>query len=127
MEEQSVGLARVSDLTIFWVLLGTFVALPVLMDTTRTASPRLQIPPTYGGRRRSAVPTPKYRKSLWTLAVALVLIGGIVSITWIKSINYVRAALEARTVNHFILAGDLQSSLQALGRATGLAPDVFVY
>ena len=34
--EQMVGLAKVSDLTIFWVILGIFVALPGLMRQTRS-------------------------------------------------------------------------------------------
>ena len=127
MVEQSVGLARVSDLTIFWVLLGAFIALPVVMDKIRAASSRLQIRPTSQWRRRSAGPTPRYSRAVWRLVVAVLLIGGIVSLTWMKSLNYVRAALEARTVNHSFLAGDFQSSLQALDRAIGLAPDVFVY
>ena len=127
MVEQSVGLARVTDFTIFWVLLGAFVALPVVMNTARPASPRVQIRLSSDGRRRSAGSTPRYSSSVWRLVVAVLLIGGIVSLTWMKNLNYVRAALEARSVNDSFLAGDFRSGLQALDRAIELAPDVFVY
>ena len=64
---------------------------------------------------------------LWRLAIVAWLIGGIAMLTWVKSINYVRAAVATgEAVEHF-QRGDLQATLTSLDRAIDLAPDVAPY
>ena len=48
-------------------------------------------------------------------------------LTWVKSINYVRAAVATGEAVEQIRRGDLQATLASLDRATDLAPDVSPY
>ena len=133
--EQTVGLARVSDLTIFWVLLGVFVALPGVMRVREPAADSAPGPAQTSGRQRprgSSIRSARAHRSLdwqlfWRLAVVAWLVGGVVALTWVKTINYPRAGDAAgQAVEHF-RSGDFQAALVRLDRAIELAPDVSVY
>lgn len=131
--EQMVGIARVSDLTIFWVLLGVFVALPAIMDG-RQGGPD---PPSRarGRRRRPHRPRPgdvpkehAYQwRSLGRLGLVCCLVFGIGVLTWVKGVNYVRAAVIADRAAEQFQAGNLQASLTSIERSIDLAPDVNSY
>jgi tetratricopeptide (TPR) repeat protein len=55
------------------------------------------------------------------------LVGGITMVTWVKGLNYPRAAVVAgQGVEHY-RRGEFQASLAAFDHATSLAPDVPVY
>lgn len=132
--EQMVGLARVSDLTIFWALLAIFVASPRVMQAhhqDRTPDSR---PPEGQPRRRNRTRSASPRavnafrwQFLLRLGVVMWLIGGIGVLSWLKSVNYVRAATVERDGEVLFRQGDYQSSLAALDRAIKLAPDVPFY
>ena len=133
--EQMVGVARVSDLTIFWVVLAIFVALPVVMESPEAApaaAPRLRHGRQRERRGRStARPSAGDNAFDWRklirLAIAAWLIGGIVDLTWSKTLNYPRAALIAANGIEQFRHGNGQAALVALERAIQLAPDVSSY
>ena len=92
--EMMVGVARVSDLTILWVIFGLFAALvnfdnesqdamlPPATQTNRVADRRQ--------RRRTARAAPKRSFGtglLFRMAIVAWLVGGIGVVTWQKSIN----------------------------------------
>jgi len=130
--EMMVGIARVSDLTVFWILLGMFAALPAVMQTSEERS----VSPTrrrrQGERDRSPAPRSTEDRDpnwywIWRLAVVAWLAGGIVLLTWFQGLNYPRAAIKAaEAVTHWQQT-DLPSTLADLNRAIALAPGVPVY
>ena len=128
--EQMVGVAAVSDLTVFWALLGIFDAIPNAANTQKTvadsdSTPRQALPAHqsvqgHEGRiYRAQVAIP--------IAVAACLIVGIGSLTWTKSINYLEAGFDARAGLDGILDGNFKDALASLDQAIDLAPDVAVY
>ena len=131
--EQMVGIARVSDLTIFWVLLGIFAALPAIIDG-REERPD---PPSRPGGRRRRPNRSRYGdvagggghqwRILGRLVLVCCLVFGIGVLTWIKGINYVRAAVIADRAAGQFQAGHLQASLSSIERSIDLAPDVNTY
>jgi len=135
--EQQVGVARVSDLTIFWALLAIFAALPTVMAN------RESVPvPTIAPNRRPTRPSSRNRAASgsntdgqtvnWGLFIRLSLVawavGGIFSLTWIKAINYPRAASAAgASVRVFQQEQDYQAALTRMEQAINLGPDVAQY
>ena len=130
--EQMVGLARVSDLTVFWVLLAVFATLPQTMGTL-TAPSEAQLRPRGGrqSRPQGSLSRPTVQsydwRLFWRLAIAAWLIGGIAMVTWQKGLNYPRAAVSVGTAVEHFDRGDLQAAIASLDRAIELAPDVPVY
>ena len=128
--EQMVGVPAVSDLTIFWMLLALFVALP----TATNASQQVPDPgpsPPYGRQTRRFTPRARMRisgvQTVLPAVVALCLIAGIGALTWSKSINYLEAGFKAREGLNGIRDTEFQNALVSLDRAIDLAPDVSVY
>ena len=64
---------------------------------------------------------------LWRFAVVILLIGGIVALTWARTVNNVRAVIQVSELNESYARGDLPASVSMLDRAISLAPDVYVY
>ena len=131
--EMMVGVARVSDLTILWVVLAAVAALPGIMQfdnsgPEQTTSRRRNRPRR---NRDSGVTTSGTGLGgsgiIWRLAIVALLIGGIGPLTWIKGVNNVRAAVEAGDAVENFREGDYQAALSDLDRAIVLAPDVSVY
>ena len=133
---QTVGLARVSDLTIFWVLLAAFVVLP------RTMTNSLSEPEGSGAIRDAARGRrPRNRGRLrgrraaqsmdWAMfsrfMVIALLVGGIATVTWLRTVSYPRAAVAGGQAVKAFQQGDYQGALAGLERASQLAPDVSVY
>ena len=132
--EMMVGVARISDLTVLWVIFGLFAALlsfdagrqdevvPAASQTNQNTSRR--------NRRRAARASTARSFStglIFRLAMVAWLAGGIGVVTWQKSINYVRAsAAEGRALDHF-REGDLESTVAELDEAIRLAPGVPSY
>ena len=115
--EQMVGLARVSDLTIFWVLLAAVAVLSVAMASPQglPESPRdLHVRLSHDWRR------------VWPVLAVVCLIMGIGALTWVKTINYPRAAAIAASAVKQSRDGDLQGALFSFNRAIHLAPDVWI-
>jgi tetratricopeptide (TPR) repeat protein len=133
--EQMVGVARVSDLTIFWVLLAIFAALPAVMQSPDAAeepaalrqNPRATRPRDRRSSRSRPEPVVYYWQRFLRPAVVAWAIGGIIALTWVKTLDYPRAGLAAgEAVEHF-QQGNFQAALANLDRAVELAPDVPVY
>ena len=130
--EQMVGVGRVSDFTIFWALLALFVALPAVIKLSEESTGTLSRPIASHNRsafvRRNAPNTHKNLiLSLWRPTVIVLLVAGISILTWQRTINYARAALEVTTAKESFHRGDLRESQESLQRAIELAPDVYPY
>ncbi|MBM3941997.1 MAG: hypothetical protein FJ316_03555 [SAR202 cluster bacterium] len=120
--EQLVGVARVSDLTLFWSLLAITTALPAALSLSQTGE---------SGRNKAARTTHRLSPAagtLWPrLAVALVAALALGWLTWAKTINYALAAGDVNSVNGLVRQGDLAGALASADKAIELAPDVFVF
>jgi Tfp pilus assembly protein PilF len=133
--EQMVGVARVSDLTVFWTILAIFVALPVISESAEAVpetGPRIRPGRRQERRGRTASrPSPAANAFDWRRILRLVMvagiIAGIISLTWAKNLNYPRAAVIAASGVEQFRRGDRQAALVALERASALAPDVSSY
>jgi tetratricopeptide (TPR) repeat protein len=131
--EMMLGVARVSDLTVLWVLLAVFAALPLAMSNSESGKEAPNPHPrSIKQRRRSRSGNASRPRSydwglFWRLAVVAWLIGGIAVLTWVKSINYVRAAVEVGEGLEHYRQGDFQATLASLDQAIDLAPDVSLY
>lgn len=128
--EQMVGVAAVSDLTIFWVLLALFVALPTATNASQQVPVSGPSPPV---GRPSGRFSPRVRNRLYgaqtllPVVVAVCLIAGIGTLTWTKSINYLEAGFKAREGLDGIRDAEFQNAMVSLERAIDLAPGVSVY
>ena len=128
---QLVGVARVSDLTLSWVLLATFAAIPTVMRDqpmpedpvpARGRQPRLDRPAS----RLWAKEALGKRSLLVGLLIASLVVG-IGVLTWTKSVNHFRAAIIADRGAQQFRAGQLPASMSSLDRAIGLAPELSSY
>jgi len=130
--EMMVGVARVSDLTVLWVVFGALAALVGTMQTqdkeTEEVTPRLNSPRP-NRRRRVSTSTEQVLpwQHFWRLAVVAWLIGGIGVLLWIKDINNVRAAVQVGDAIERFRNEDYQGALADLDQAIELAPDISVY
>lgn len=131
--EQLVGVTRVSDLMLFWVILAVFAALPIVMQPQENAeSSTSQEPnPMRTRRGRNARPTQKPNtldlQTFIRLAIVAWAVGGIMALTWVKTVSYPRAAIAASQGIAQFRQGNFQASLASMDRATQLAPDVPEY
>ncbi|MFP6900117.1 MAG: tetratricopeptide repeat protein, partial [Opitutales bacterium] len=130
--EMMVGVARISDLTVLWVVFGLFAASANFDDhseVTAATDERQQTPRNVGRRdakrsRRASTSQTLSTGLVLRLAVVVWLVGGIGVVTWQKSINYVRAAVhEGRALSSF-QTGDLETAVVELDKAIKLAPGV---
>jgi len=129
--EMMVGVARISDLTVLWVIFGLFAALVNLDDGQQAPadSTESQTPERVSRRDRRRTARASAPRSLSTglvirLAIVAWLVGGIGVVTWQKSINSVRASVaEGQALRHF-QEGDLASTVELLDKAVKLAPGV---
>ncbi|PKB84264.1 MAG: hypothetical protein BZY88_00630 [SAR202 cluster bacterium Io17-Chloro-G9] len=135
--EMMVGVARVSDLTILWVLLGVFAALPGITPSSQVAPQRASSTGNSSARtsRRRNQPRPSSGGQpvayQWSLLVRLAIVAGLMGVigvlTWVKSVDNVRAAVEAGDALAEFQRGDWQESLSSIDRAIQLAPDISHY
>jgi len=131
--EQMVGVAKLSDTLLFWVVLALLVCLPVLLPSgVPPASEPDRLPLVRSRRRRDrgrgAVTTPFRDAGIyWRFAIAAVLIVGILGLTWVKNVNNLRALNQVSGLNQAFADGNLNASLAMLDRAIELAPDVYHY
>ena len=129
--EQMVGIPRVSDLTVFWVILATFAALPVIFDA---ASGTERVEGRLRQEERSRVlesrlalsVLPHTRLLVKWLAVAGLIVG-LALLTWTKNINYVRSAVIVDRAAEEFRVGQLEGALSSIGQSINLSPDVSTY
>ena len=138
--EMMVGVARVADLTILWVVLGAFAALTGAMHEGSQESalagaqvgPEPAAPPSRLSRRGRSRSRRRARNILdWNLigrgSTVTLLILGIFIFTWLYSVNSVRAAVKVGDASKLFDPQDWQGALALLDQAIELAPDVSVY
>ena len=130
--EQLFGVARVSDLTIWWVLMALFAALPATLERSSPApDPKRgsgEVGKPVRSRSRPGVQRASFQwKFLGRTAVVVGLAAGIGLLTWEKGVNYVRAAFIADDAAAQFREGRLQYSLSSLDEAIALAPEVSSY
>lgn len=133
--EMMVGVARISDLTILWLLFGIFASL-IRFDKQQYDDPDSVSTPIMnrvGNRRgrKGAVktsPTQSFSNGLFIrLAILAWVVGGLGVITWQKNINYVRGAVaEGEGLKHY-QNGEIELSLEKLTKAIKLAPGIPSY
>jgi tetratricopeptide (TPR) repeat protein/O-antigen ligase len=132
MLEQMLGVARVSDLAINWVILAVFIALPRVMRGTASGRGQDWAPPAVPVRRAgNSQLVPVQGAYRWLLigrtALAVGLAVGIGFLTWDKSVSYSLAAVIADRGAAHSRHGDRQQALSSLEDAAELAPDVSTY
>jgi tetratricopeptide (TPR) repeat protein len=132
MLEQQFGVARVSDLTLFWVLAAAFVALPaVLRPASEAAGPDSSLSRQLGPTGESLGLRPWWKPStrhlVWRVGLIACVAAGIGVLTWVKSVNLPRAAFFADQGAEQFRHGQLQAALLSLDRAIEQAPDVSTY
>ena len=124
--EQMTGVARVSDLTLFWAIAGAAAG---LMWVTRSDDARALAP----ARGPDTTPTRASRRSnnganaAWRWGIALVVVTAGSLFIWQKNVSYIRAAALSSASVHAFQQGDLLSSLELMDRAIEAAPDVELY
>ena len=127
--EQIVGVARVSDLTVWWVLLAIYVVVPRAIErqpeSPETAASSRDLEHRSRIQRKGVFSD--RRQLLWRGAAATGLIVGIVLITWVKTIDYPRAAVLAAEAGVQFHRFEFQGAISSLDRAIDLAPDVSSY
>ena len=129
--EMMVGVARVSDLTILWVIFGLFAALANLDTHQQEPTESPAAPPSEplsrrDRRRASRAPIAQSMATgmIFRLAIVAFLFGGVGVVTWQKSVNSVRASVaEGQALEHF-RSGNLASTIDYLDKAIKLAPGV---
>ncbi|MCH8898164.1 MAG: tetratricopeptide repeat protein [Chloroflexi bacterium] len=134
--EQSVGVAKVSDLIVFWVLLAVMVNVPNLTSAKpsgEVAKEPLQLQPRRSRHRRAAAGAFASGSAVvnvaayWKWGLIALLIGGIITLTWVKNFTYVQALGQVAGLNQAFVRQDLGTGLAMVERATELAPDVYHY
>ena len=128
--EMMVGVARVSDLMLLWVIIAIFIVLPRINLNQNDS----------GGMSVNSVVAESKQHNFfqiisidytWMIIVrSTVLIGvlaGISYLIWFANINYVRAGMVAGQAIRHSDVGDLQNTVRLLDKATQLAPDVSFY
>ncbi len=150
--EMMVGVARESDLVMFWTMLAIFVVLPSAMGSSAEAgvssageasltSGRPGRPLTRRERRggrasrrerrahgrtgRAQAPMSPRRVAVLTLVSALVIFVGWLS--WDKNIDYAWAAIVAADARDKFSEGQFQESQLLMSKAVSKAPDVPIY
>lgn len=129
--EMMVGVAKVSDLTVLWVLFGVFAALVRFESVREDSVPDAPPPNTRreGRRNRRRTASASSAQSgaaglMFRLAIVAWLAGGIGVVTWQKSINSVRASVAEGQALEYFRDGDLDSTVVQLDKAIALAPGV---
>ena len=127
--EQMVDIARISG---FNHILGVAGCIRCIASNNREPWYRNEPGTAFAKkRRRLNPPLWENRSNQWRhigqLALIGLLITGIAALTWMKGVNYVRAAVVADRASEQFRAGDYQSALNSLERSIDLAPDVNSY
>ncbi len=146
--EMMVGVARESDLVLFWMLLAIFVVLPSVMKESKEEAVSVPVvpplpQPTSRQQRRGGSSGRRERRSasratesptgqlgmlqggvLGLVAALVIFIGWL---TWDKNIDYAWAAGIAATARDEFGTGNLQEAQRLMGQAVSKAPDVPIY
>ncbi|MCH7713201.1 MAG: O-antigen ligase family protein, partial [Chloroflexi bacterium] len=118
--EQMVGIARVSDLTLFWAALGLLAALPAVFGPQDGPAREPKEVPGSGAGNLAGTTGPSLRRSdgmsSVRILIAALCILGLTALTWEKTLNHPLAAIEIGKVNGLMAQEDLQEALAAVDR-----------
>ena len=123
-----VGIPRIGDLTLFWVLVALFVAMPRVFAPSAV---EVEVPPPPATDRRSRVARRRRSAALdlpiARLLVALGVVGLLGAFTWVKNVNYLVASASAASALDALEIERFDEHLRLIDRSVGLAPDVAWY
>ena len=134
--EMMVGVARISDLTVLWVLFALVAVMVRFNDEQQylgDSTDNQAVEPVRKKNRGGAVNASNNNNNntgvglLFRLAIVVWAAGGIGVVTWQYSINNVRAAVAGSSAIDDFNEGNLQGSIQQLDKAIRLAPGVPTY
>ena len=130
--EQMVGVARVSDLMVTWVLLAVMAAIPIATEQSHAINepnvPRRSEQRSRRPSRQLQSRTPILEPMLlWRIVAVVVVVAIVGSLIWVKNVNYVRAAFIADNGAEQSRNGDLRGALSSFDQSIDLAPDVSSY
>ena len=114
--EQLVGLSKVSDLTVFWVLLGAALCAPSIIN-----SQKLRTNVTY-----TELHVPFHAKPLKIFLLTLISLS-IVLITWQKTLLYPISAHSAGESRYLYISGEYEQALITINSSIKMTPDVPYY
>ena len=121
--EQSVGIARISDLTVFWIMLGVMIALPnILSKESSIDAEDINLRNEISTKSITTNSSIRWR----ILPISLIAIV-IIYISCAGHIHYFRATLSASEARYHYTVGDLQNSLLMIEHAISLSPDMPTY
>ena len=126
--EQMVGVGRVSDIMVFWVLLAALAALPVLFSFPTSVRGPDPAPSKAGNpsitKSTLAGGFVSYRRLPLKWMVVTPLIVALAFLTWTKNFDYVRSALVLDTAAAELRNDDLEGSFSSVSQSIDLSPDV---
>ena len=121
--EQSVGIARISDLTVFWIMLGVMIALPnILSKESSIDAEDINLRNEISTKSITTNSSIRWR----ILPISLIAIV-IIYISCAGHIHYFRATLSASEARYHYTVGDLQNSLLMIEHAISLSPNMPTY
>ena len=122
--EEITGVPKVSDLTVFWALLGLFVALLAVAAPRAASSGQ-----TSRSRRRDRWQSASEVVTIawWRIGLTGVIVLLLAFFTWTKNVDYVIAARTGSVLLDEAAAGNTSRALTLVDQAIGRAPDVSTY
>lgn len=121
--EQLVGIPHISDVALFWTLIGVVVALP---NATGRAIERGSVNTSVEGNAAPLSPS-TVGAVAGRIVLALVLAAVVVGFTTLRNPYYALAETRAAAADTTLKRGDLQEAIDQIEEAIGLAPDVGSY
>ena len=121
--EQSLGIGRISDLIVFWVMLGAIITLPSILTNESYQDTEDSNPDNYISTK--SIPTKP--SPLWRLLPISLITIIVLYISCAGHIQYFRAGLSASEARHYYSIGDLTRALLMIERAINLSPDIPTY
>ena len=115
--EQLTGVPQISDLLLFWLLLG------LLAVFARAATPGAD----HDRPTQASAKAPSLAPRRWALAAAGLVTVALMGFAWQTNAKYVYASAVAASAGTAFERSEYRVSLERLDRAIGLAPDVTAY
>lgn len=114
--EQTFGIAKPGDLTIFWLLVGLMAAAPAALSGRHSSPDKAPAP-------KASVSPPRTALTWVPLAVTAIAVIFLIGLTWIKGVGYLRADhLAVQTLASFQANPAL--AMGQIAQSITIAPDV---